>query len=426
MGKCSVSASSSASEFPAEGGEGRITVTAARDCGWQVRTDASWITVASSGVAQGNGTASFTVAGTSDPVTRSASLSIVDQQIAITQRGAPCTYRFSRQELTIPSAGGGADVDVTASSPLCEWTARTTADWATIRTGTSYKGNARVTVEAPAWSGPTRHAEITVAGQRLTLTQSDGCVFTLATPSATMPAAGGRGSVSVQAGQGCGWSAVSNVSWATITAGTTATGPGVAEFSISTNTGPERSGTLTIANKPFAITQAAGCDYHLDSAGATFQPSGGSGTITMNVASGCSWSAVSDASWISITAGTTGNGTGTIAIAVSPNSGPQRTGTVSAGGQRYTVTQLTGCTYSIDPVTWGFPAAGAADWINVHAPAACPWTATSQASWLTITNGTAGTGSALVYFVVAPNPSGPRSGTLTVAGITFTALQSGN
>ena len=51
--------------------------------------------------------------------------------------------------------------------------------------------------------------------------------------------------------------------------------------------------------------------------------------------------------------------------------------------------------------------------------------ATSQANWLSVTTGAAGYGSAINYFVVAPNYGPPRQGTLTIAGLVFTAVQEG-
>ena len=43
----------------------------------------------------------------------------------------------------------------------------------------------------------------------------------------------------------------------------------------------------------------------------------------------------------------------------------------------------------------------------------CHWTATSNAVWLTITNGASGTGEKTVNYLVLPNPGGNRTGRLT-------------
>src|SRR3954466_5695882 len=252
VAKCTVTATASTSEFSAAGGEGKITVTTDRDCDWELHDEAAWLTVMPPVAMQGSGTVTFTVAATNDPLTRTTTLVVADQRITITQRAAACTYRLSHLDVSVSAAGGGADVDVTASSALCEWTAQTAADWVAIRTGRTYKGNARVTVEAPPWTGAPRRAEITVADQRVVLTQSDGCAFTLNQSSASIPRAGGRGTVSVQTGAGCAWSATSSVPWATITGGAMAVAAGAAEFPVDPNSGPGGSAVLTIASRTFA------------------------------------------------------------------------------------------------------------------------------------------------------------------------------
>src|SRR5205085_5374781 len=56
----------------------------------------------------------------------------------------------------------------------------------------------------------------------------------------------------------------------------------------------------------------------------------------------------------------------------------------------------------------------------------CSWNAVSNDAWLTITSGASGTGNGRVNFSVAANPStSSRTGTLTIAGLSFTALQTG-
>jgi Zn-dependent metalloprotease len=83
------------------------------------------------------------------------------------------------------------------------------------------------------------------------------CTFSISPASASQPAAGGTGSVSVTAGAGCNWSAVSNAAFITITAGASGTGSGTVSYSVAANTGTtSRTGTLTIAGQTFTVTQA--------------------------------------------------------------------------------------------------------------------------------------------------------------------------
>jgi hypothetical protein len=62
--------------------------------------------------------------------------------------------------------------------------------------------------------------------------------------------------------------------------------------------------------------------------------------------------------------------------------------------------------------------------IAVSAGAACPWSAVSQAGWMTITSGSSGNGTGVVSVSVQANPgTTPRSGTLTVAGASIAITQ---
>jgi hypothetical protein len=82
------------------------------------------------------------------------------------------------------------------------------------------------------------------------------------------------------------------------------------------------------------------------------------------------------------------------------------------------------CSYSIAPATLAFPAAGGAGLVTVTTAGTCAWTATSNAAWIHLAAGAAGTGSGTVNYTVDANPlPAARSGTVTVAGRTFTATQ---
>ncbi|HET9530984.1 MAG TPA: BACON domain-containing carbohydrate-binding protein [Blastocatellia bacterium] len=85
-----------------------------------------------------------------------------------------------------------------------------------------------------------------------------------------------------------------------------------------------------------------------------------------------------------------------------------------------------GCTYSLDSTGQSFPSNGGGGSISVTAPAGCVWTTASNSSFITITAGPDGTGNGMVGYQVAANPaSGDRTGTVTVAGQTFTVMQQG-
>lgn len=86
-------------------------------------------------------------------------------------------------------------------------------------------------------------------------------------------------------------------------------------------------------------------------------------------------------------------------------------------------TEATSCTYSIYPTSISPSAAGTSSSVSVTAGTGCSWTANSGANWITITSGSSGTASGSVYYTVAPNPGAARSGSVTIAGQTFTVYQ---
>ncbi len=84
------------------------------------------------------------------------------------------------------------------------------------------------------------------------------------------------------------------------------------------------------------------------------------------------------------------------------------------------------CTYSINPTSASLPAGGGTGSITVTATAGSNWTAASNATFITITSGGSGTGNGTVNYSVAANTgTSSRTGTLTIAGLTFTVTQAG-
>ncbi|MBF0558167.1 MAG: BACON domain-containing protein [Nitrospirae bacterium] len=92
----------------------------------------------------------------------------------------------------------------------------------------------------------------------------------------------------------------------------------------------------------FAVgSKSTSCSYSLGSSSQTISYSGGAGNVSVTASSSaCTWTAASNASWITITSGSSGTGSGTVSYSVSANtSGSSRTGTITAAGQTYTITE---------------------------------------------------------------------------------------
>jgi len=168
------------------------------------------------------------------------------------------------------------------------------------------------------------------------------------------------------------------------------------------------------------------CTYSISPSSQSFDSVGGAASVSVTAPSGCSWTATSNAAWITITAGASGSGNGSVSYSVATNAGTARTGTMTIAGQTFTVTQAAvapSCTYSISPTSQSFSSAGGTASASVTAPSGCSWTATSNAAWITITAGASGSGNGSVSYSVATNAGTARTGTMTIAGQTFTVTR---
>ena len=84
------------------------------------------------------------------------------------------------------------------------------------------------------------------------------------------------------------------------------------------------------------------------------------------------------------------------------------------------------CSFSIAPTNQSFPPAGGNGTINITSPNGCDWSATSNATWITINSGAIGSSNGTVSFTVAANTdAAQRTDTITAAGQTFTVNQAG-
>ncbi|MBK6999730.1 MAG: DUF1566 domain-containing protein [Rhodoferax sp.] len=148
---------------------------------------------------------------------------------------------------------------------------------------------------------------------------------------------------------------------------------------------------------------------------------GGSSTLTAN----CSPAATSF-TW------TGGTCAGTTSATCSVTPGSTTTYTVTGINTGVTGTAAS-ATVTVNPsacnptlANTSASAGAAASTGSVSVASTCAWTATSNASWITIASGSSGSGNGIVSYAVAANTGTTvRTGTLTIAGQTFTVTQAG-
>jgi hypothetical protein len=431
-GGCSFSINPTSQSFSASGGTGSVSVTAGVGCAWAATSNDGFITVTSGSSGSGNGTVNFSVAANGVQSPRTGTITIAGQTFTVNQQAASsCTFTISPTSQVFPSTAGSGTVNITTQSG-CAWTAQSNNPFITLTSAASGSGNGFVNFAVAANSTPSiRTGTITVAGQTFTVTQAPNSCVTSVTPSSrSFTTTGGTGAMSVAAATSCNWTSLSNVPWVTITSGGSGPGTRSLKYTVASNPGPQRTGQIIAGGFIHTVIQAGtSCSFTLNPTSQSFSSSGGTGSVGVTTATGCNWTAVSNSPFITVTSGSSGSGSGTVNYSVAANgSASQRTGTITIAGQTFTVTQAgaTGCSFSINPTSQSFAAAGGSSTVAVTAGAGCNWTAVSNDGFITVTGGSSGSGNGTVNYSVAANASASqRTGTITIAGQTFTVTQAG-
>ena len=339
---CTFAISANSLSVGAAGGTGSTNVTSGAGCAWSTASDDSWITVTSGASGSGNGPVGFSVAANPNTSARSGTLTIATRTFTVSQAASACSYSLTPTSRAVGSAGANTTTSVTTAAG-CAWTAvSNTPAWLAITNGTSGSGNGTVSLSANTnTTTQVRVGTATIAGQTFTVTQNAAsCAFTVSPTTMQAPFAGANGSATVTTSDGCAWTAATNTSWITVTSGAEGTTSGEVNFTVAPSTATsQRLGSLTIAGRSFAVTQAGNtCSYVLTPANRTIGGEGGTGSITVGTASGCPWTATTNQSWISVSG--TGTASGSVSYTVSANStGTSRVGSISIGTQSFTITQ---------------------------------------------------------------------------------------
>ena len=246
---------------------------------------------------------------------------------------------------------------------------------------------------------------------------------TITTSAKTFQKAGGAASVVVQ-GDGS-WTATSDSAWIVIKSGASGTGAGSCVYVVNANTSADtRIGHINIGGNTYTITQY-GYDATLSPTAATVTRAGGSGSFSVTVDAGISWTARANDSWITVSPDS-GMSVGTVNYTVAAYDGVvSRVGSITVGGQTFTVTQ-TGVDVSISPES--VMKAEGADIIavTIRALATTQWTVTPNASWISIIDKETGYGDYVLTLAINANPSfNRRIGTVSIGSATLTISQDG-
>ncbi len=152
-----------------------------------------------------------------------------------------------------------------------------------------------------------------------------------------MNSSGGTITFAVTVGSNCTWAASTADSFLSVSGG--GTGNGTVTVTVAANTGGPRSGTVSVngggAAATFTVAQDVNCVYNPTPNGITLSNAAVAGqTFTVTTSSpSCAWRATPDSPWLTVTAGDTNTGPGTVTYAVQANTtGAQRTGLINITG----------------------------------------------------------------------------------------------
>jgi all-beta uncharacterized protein len=281
---CTVTAGAlTTSSFGAAGGTGSVPVTAGAGCAWTATSSATFVTISAGASGTGNGTVSFAVASNTGAA-RTATLTIAGTTFTLTQSAAAPTPG-SLSAPTANSPVGGQSVTATRPALVVNNSAASgsvgtvtyrfeISDLNTFPNDPVRTFSADGIAEGPgttSWTvnrdlGPDVlwywHARVTdgVTTSAYSPTETfrtpTSCSYSISPTTLSINSSSATATIIVTTGSGCTWSASTTSGFITILMGASGTGSGSTSIAIPDNTGPPRTGIVTIAGQTLTITQA--------------------------------------------------------------------------------------------------------------------------------------------------------------------------
>jgi hypothetical protein len=260
----------------------------------------------------------------------------------------------------------------------------------------------------------------------------DPCTYSISSFSTSFSSFRETRTVSITASSSnCSWITSEDLSWLYISP-TSGTGSGTVTITATQNFREARTGSITIAGETYTISQEA----RSYTKATLTNPAPGSALTGSSVL--FQWDSVGANEYFLYVGTTPGDndlfnsstGTSTsITVTGLPADGSQLyvtlwTRFVDWESNAYTYTAYqTPCTYSISPSSGSFTSNGGSASVSVRASSSsCSWTTSENLSWVSLSP-TNGTGSRDVTVSVTANTGSARSGSVTIAGKTYTISQ---
>jgi uncharacterized membrane protein len=250
------------SSIPSSANAFSIALTTGRECMWSLNVDGSWLTVEPRS-GQGDATLTATAAENPQGRTRSASLAINDQRVAITQQPAPCRFSVTPTRIAMRAEGGRSSVQLSTLDG-CAWTTQISQSWVRVVAPSSGEGSRTIELAidsnpADDRSGELRIQDASVAIVQESIAESDrGCPYSMGAGSANFAAGGGTGAVRLHTRPTCAWGAASSQPWVVILSTRNGVGTGDIDYRVEANqTARSRTATITAGGRQHIVRQAA-------------------------------------------------------------------------------------------------------------------------------------------------------------------------
>jgi hypothetical protein len=329
------------------GETGRVNVTVADGCNWDVINLSSWITpVVETGGS--NGLVRYTLATNNLPASRTGVIVIAGQPFTVEQQGSsiPCAYSISPTNRTQDSGSATGAVAVTAREG-CEWSVISTNDWITILSIVTNASGGWVTYSlASNPASAIRTGKIQIGDQFFTIRQSGTvpCSYWISPSGLTHDAGGATGMVTLTTQTGCPWGVFNSNAWITILSIVTNSSGGRVTYSFSSNSAPAtRTGKIQIGDQFLTIRQYGTdtCSYSISPGGQTHDAGEATGMVTVTTQAGCPWSVFNSNAWITILSIVTNSSGGQVTYSLSANpASVARSGNILVAGRTFAVVQL--------------------------------------------------------------------------------------
>ncbi len=386
--RCALTLTLSTSSITSAGGSGSISVATSRECGWTVTAGSDWLSFSAPTTREGPADLGFSVQPNRSISPRSVEVSVNDQRATISQEAATCPWSVSPSEVSVGPAGGDRTVRL-STEDFCSWVVTSDEPWVSARSASSGKGSADIVLRIARNDGPERSANVEVPGGTVTVRQREG------TPPPVVPPP----------------------------PVTTPPPPVVTPPPVVVP--PPAVPPPPVVPPPPPPPAPPPCTFQV--APTVFDNvlfSAGPLQVDVTTQVGCTWSAASHATWVTISSGTNGTGSGRVQLSAAENTGSARSGTLVVAGRTITVNQQGRpvCAYTINPSSYSPSFTGGTISVAVTTTAGCQWTVTGSPAWVTANPGS-GNGSGTATLSVQSNGGTARSATFQIAGRNFVVQQ---